>query len=148
MTEFKFDDEVFWAKLDNYEYQLKCPDCLGKTFLTVILGDESQVRIDCELCRRGYLGSLGYIPIYQYTPNTELARINRVEMKQEDGSPVVEYGLTTTYRADAKDLFRIESDAKLRAEEKAKELGKLEMERFYKRERDTKSWAWNVPLSS
>jgi hypothetical protein len=144
MSEHKIGDEVFWARLESSEFRLECPDCCGKRFLTVTMGDGSQVTIGCSLCERGYEPSRGYVTVNQYTPSVELARIERVEVKLDGEKQVIEYGLAGRWCVSDEDIFLMRDDAQVRAEAQAKELGGREIAALYKRERGTRSWAWNV----
>ena len=48
------------------------------------------------------------------------------------------------YEVPASELFRTEEEAKTRADEYAKELTDVEHKRLMAKEKDKRSWAWNV----
>lgn len=47
-------DTIFWVESGtNYCKQIPCPMCFGKRIVTIILGDDSQTKIECGFCQRG-----------------------------------------------------------------------------------------------
>lgn len=51
---YKLGDMVYWVESSaHYQKQIPCPMCFGKRFVTIILGDDSQERIECGFCQRG-----------------------------------------------------------------------------------------------
>ena len=62
---FKIGDKVFQANYGRHERWIVCPDCLGTKHVKVILGDGTEVQIECGGCDPGgYEPSLGRI--WQY----------------------------------------------------------------------------------
>jgi hypothetical protein len=78
---FNLGDHVWYAGISSGQKQIQCPDCFGKKFLTVILGDDSVVTVECPECRKGYYGSSGTILSYDYETSVELCRVEGVEIK-------------------------------------------------------------------
>src|SRR3990167_8173518 len=60
-NKYNLGDKVWCVKLDTIQEKFQCPDCFGNKYLTVILGDNSQVTIDCYRCTIGYEPPLGYV---------------------------------------------------------------------------------------
>lgn len=47
-------DKVYWVYSNtNYGKYIPCPMCFGKKVITVILGDDSQVKSECGFCQHG-----------------------------------------------------------------------------------------------
>jgi hypothetical protein len=63
---FELRQAIWWASCDSIEVTENCPDCFGKKYLTVILGDDSEVKIDCRTCALGYEPPRGYITLHKY----------------------------------------------------------------------------------
>jgi hypothetical protein len=121
-----------------------CPDCFGKKYLIVTLGDDSQVIIDCATCAAGYEPPKGYLLIDQYEPDAELITVQEMEMELIDGKHVVLYSGNGFYRVPEAELFDCKLDALERARVKAEELAAEVQARFQRKEKDTRTWAWNV----
>jgi hypothetical protein len=51
---YKLGDKIFWVTSDTrYAKKIPCPMCFGKLFVTIILGDDSQSKIECGFCQSG-----------------------------------------------------------------------------------------------
>lgn len=140
MKTFTLGQKVCQAGVENYEYLLKCPDCFGTWVLSVLLGDQTVLKIACVTCASGYEPPRGVVRVWQYRPTAEVVTINRIEM----GTDGIIYGTTKGYHVTLEDLFENMGDAQTRADEKVRELGALEMEKFYKKEKPARDWASNV----
>lgn len=138
-VEFNIGDQVWHARIQYMEDYLTCPHCFGNKYLTVILGDDSQVTIDCECCREGWLGPKGKIRVGQYRAEVHLEIINR----KEESRNGIEYGLSC-FRATSNDIFLNKTEAQARASEMASEHRADEMTRFYAKEKLDRNWAWNA----
>jgi ribosomal protein S27E len=47
-------ETVYWVESHtHYGLSIPCPMCFGKQFVTIILGDESQTKIECGMCSHG-----------------------------------------------------------------------------------------------
>jgi hypothetical protein len=78
---FNIGDTAFVPKYGQTQTYITCPDCLGKKYLTVILGDESKVTIDCDCCREQFEPK-GMIRIYKWQSGVEQITIDGVETQQ------------------------------------------------------------------
>lgn len=137
---YNIGDTVWAASVEHYEAHEQCPDCFGKKFLTVILGDDSQVTIDCDTCAPGYEPPRGYIIFNQYKPRFRQIVIDRMEVEQSG----IRYQSKCHYMFSQSDVFDTKEEAESRAAEKAKKLSNDEIERLKKKERPAQTWAWNV----
>ena len=61
------------------EKRVTCFECLGSGKLTVIMGDGSQVGIDCVACERGWMGSLGVLLGYEHVAECSQGAVIRLE---------------------------------------------------------------------
>ena len=136
---FSYAEAVWCAEVVPKETFLQCPDCFGKKFLRVILGDDSEVTVDCSLCERGYLGPQGLIISHDYAADIEMRVITSIEVR--DGE--FHYGFYQRSGAE-RNCFTSPDDAKIRASELQKEYEDREQARLAGRENPNRSWAWNV----
>ena len=87
---FDIGDKVWVAHWDKDKRWETCPHCLGKKYLTIIMGDESQVSIDCICCTDQWK-SPGKIPIYDYLPKAEEITIDGYEVSKDHGARKIHY---------------------------------------------------------
>ena len=86
---YKLNDKVWVAFLEHRENWVICPHCYGKRAITVILGDDSKVSIDCDCCRYGFEGSKGYIRSSVWVSGVKECMITKVE---QEWPAKIEYG--------------------------------------------------------
>lgn len=140
MPKYKIDDVVWYANRETKTEQVICPECFGNKFLTVILGDNSQVDIDCVGCGAGLENPKGYIVYYKHLVNVKQITIEKIE----ETKLKTEYGFNGCYRVDGKNLFDTKKEAEKKAEILAEEHNKEELERIYRKEKNNRTWSWNV----
>ena len=138
MNIFKIGDQVWWARTENTEIRITCPECLGKRFITVILGDDTRHTIPCICCESGWEGSRGWLVGWRHEVNVTTTVVIGVRMTAEE----TEYQLPESYLT--KDLYATKDEAEERAMELVKERDADELRRMHCKEKDTRSWAWNV----
>lgn len=57
---YNIGDTVYWVEAStHYQKSIPCPMCFGKCFVTIILGDDSQEKIECGFCQKGYERACG-----------------------------------------------------------------------------------------
>jgi hypothetical protein len=148
---FKVGDRVYLASMEAHEITVPCPDCVGKKYLTVILGDGTNVTIDCCTCQAGYDPPIGYVKYRGYRPLPEVQEItiDGVEYQKEgDKYVAVEYEYNKssyswrTTKADR--VFSNKEDAQAKAESMAKEASEKALSKFLSKEKPTHTWAWNA----
>jgi hypothetical protein len=81
---FDIGDRVWVASWEKDKRWETCPHCLGKKYLTIIMGDESRVSIDCVCCTDQWRSS-GQIAVYDYIPKTAEIIIEGYEVSKERG---------------------------------------------------------------
>lgn len=138
-------DMIYRVVTGQIESKERCPDCFGKLKLTVILGDGSQVVIDCQTCARGFEPPTGFITRYDYDAKVEHVRIDgmdvrpdrveyKVDMRGGDGA----WSWSTVDEDKAFDTF---AEAEVFAESERKRQATYQIE---SKEQRNKSWAWHV----
>lgn len=143
---FNIGDKAWLARYSNEPETVQCPDCFGRRFLTVILGDESRVTIECNACTRGLNYSTGRIKTWKYSARVEEITIDGMECRK--GEPTrYRYNSTssTSFIADSENLFATKEAAERRAVElrdTADQEEKKNLER--RKEYPRKSWAFNA----
>jgi len=133
---FNIGDKVWVAFSGQFSTWITCPHCFGKKFLTVILGDDSRVTIDCAGCQLGYDPPMGSIQEYQFQAKVQEFTIERVEIA--NGAPKYNY-------YDEENVFATKEEAEARAEgfrEAHERDEKNRLERL--KENQKRNWAWNA----
>lgn len=131
--------KVFLASYENREFIMKCPDCFGKRFLMVILGDDSRVTIACEGCSAGYDPPTGINKLYQASGRVVEATVTGIDVREGK----VEYHTTAGYR-ESYDVFRTREEAEIRAKVVGDEQAHRDLLHFFGKEQPTRKWSWNA----
>ena len=137
---YKLGDKVWYAQMKNVEKKETCPECFGKKYLTVILGDNSKVTIDCAGCGGGFDYAKGYVTYYQWETDVQEVTIERIEISSKG----VEYGFHSCYIARDAKIFSTEKEAEVKAKELAEEHNKEELKKLSRKEKNNHTWSWNV----
>lgn len=140
-------DMVWYVRVGTSEEWITCPDCLGRKYLTVIMGDGTEVSIDCEGCHVGYNPPSGAIK--KYTHNIPLifhlpiVGMNTMRIGIEYHLGNVD-GQSSYYCCMETEVFDTREDAEVRATELMKEQQAEEEARLLRKEKPTKTWSWNA----
>lgn len=141
---FNIGDTVWMAKTDTRPVYKQCLECMGKRFLTVILGDDSHVTIECECCRRGYLGAQGQHEYYEHFE----AVLQMVISGVESSDSTFEYRLRiadfSCYIVKESDVFSTEEEAKNRADYLSIERTESQKNSVRCKANNQRSWTWHV----
>lgn len=138
---YELGQEVWWARFDATESSVLCPDCFGKRHITCIMGDGTEVAVDCENCKVGFEEfSRGRIKIYDRAPRAEKTTIVGMDASYEK----VEYKVPNSYRVHEDRLWETEEAALEMAQILADDASSEELARIANKENNTKSWAWNA----
>jgi hypothetical protein len=141
---YSLGDTVWHAHHIRAQRTITCPECFGKKYLTVILGDDSKVTIDCAGCASGYDPPKGYVNYYEYSPEVRQVIISKVEITKDH----VEYGYDGTngshWIAKDTELFSTKEEAEIKAKELAEEWNKEQLARIHRKEKKDHTWAWHV----
>lgn len=144
MSKYQIGDTVWHASMKHSLKAVTCPDCFGRRALRVILGDDSEVVIDCQGCSLGYNPPRGHINVDVYEAEPDTLLIDRVELQQVNGEVVALYSGEGRYHAKESDLFTTEVEARERAKALAIEHSETAAQNLKRKEKDTHTWAWNV----
>lgn len=144
MQIYNIDDKVWYASRTSTKERIVCPECFGKKYLTVILGNDSKVTVDCAGCALGYDPPRGYVTYYKQDVEVRLVTICKIEI----GPDCIEYGFDRVehgYKiAKDTDLFDNRIQAEVRAKELAEEWNKEQLEKIHHKEKNHRDWSWHV----
>ena len=89
---FEIGDYVWVAKLVRENRQEPCPVCYGHKYVILILGNDDQVELSCEYCRRGWQEPTGFIEVgYFVYVDPEYKQIDGVDIRTSFGELKVTY---------------------------------------------------------
>jgi hypothetical protein len=139
MTKFNIGDTAYRAHAGQEQIWITCPECLGSGRLHVIMGDDSEVSIHCVCCERGYEGSPGKIQTYKFMGEARVGIITAVEMREGK----LKYSLSgwSEYNGN---IFATREEALERSKTLVLEHDAEEIKRLGYKEKQNKTWAWNV----
>jgi hypothetical protein len=141
---FHLGDWAYRAKLQHSQVEVTCPDCFGRRALRVVLGDDSEVTVECAGCRLGYEPPRGYVHEDRTQAATERVQITKIEMETNNGVPITYYGGEGLYRTVEADLFTNVETAQVRADALQLEHEQEKRARMQRKEKTTHDWAWHV----
>ena len=149
---YNIGDRVWYAGMESREASVVCPECFGKKYLTVILGDDSQVTIDCAGCASGYNPPKGYVTYYENTAFVEQVTITGFDVDADkirykfDIVRKCNDGFHRTLQSGADDykVFGTKEEAEVKAKELAEEHNREKLERINCKEQHNHTWSWNV----
>ena len=138
-AQFTLGDKAWGIRATKDQVRVTCPDCLGKKALTVILGDDSQVSIDCDCCKwpGPHQGTVA-----DYIWQGQIVQVT-IEGVGQSLKAAIQYS-THPWCQQEYGLFHTEEDAQAglqlaRTEHEAREKHKLES-----KDKPHKSWAFHV----
>jgi len=141
---YNIGNEVWYASRKSTREKVICPECFGQKYLTVILGDDSQVTIDCAGCSAGIDPPKGYITYYKQEIDVSLVVINGIRTYPE----YVEYEINKTSCScniiKDTDIFSTRKEAEIRAKELAEEWNKEQLDKIHRKEKNNHTWSWHV----
>ena len=141
MPKYEIGQEIWWARFETSESSIECPDCAGKGSIRCIMGDETEVTVDCQNCQIGYEEfARGRIRTYNRTPSAEKTVITGMDVS----STKTEYRVPSSYIVPEDRVFETEEEALVKAQKLADEASRQELDRIARKEKDTRSWSWNA----
>ncbi len=142
---YSIGDTAWRATFDRSPREVACPDCGGEGRLRVTFHDETQVSIECRNCARGYDAPTGRVLIYDGgIGRAERVVISGVEADADGEKYRVSVGQHAYWSIPLAELFDDEVAALARAATLAAEHDEAERHRVFKKEKDTRTWAWNA----
>lgn len=142
---FQIGDKVWYASVEHQEKWVPCTDCLGHKYLRVTFGDGTEVSIDCALCALGFEPPRGVIKLYSYDALVREIIIGGMEIQKGKS---IEYKFDCysggCYRADEDRVFATKEEADAAAKILATKMTQDEIDRINRKEKETRTWAWNA----
>lgn len=138
---FQIGDLVWRATWEYSQSYVTCPDCGGTRALTFVMYDGTEHTIDCAGCASGYEPPRGVLPVGNYKPEASPHTVTGMKLRTEGG---FEYTLNNGFYIGEENLFATKEEAQARAEALGQEKAAEDLSRIYKKEKDTRSWAWHV----
>ena len=149
MKKYNVGDKIWFAHCGHREVTKTCPICFGKKEVTLILGNDDKVIIECNYCGscshyKGYDYSSGYIKEYEYVAEPEQFTITHIK------SECSKEGETYTYHSDhyyfEQDIiFDTREEALAKCNEIVAQKEKEETTRAeYLKNDKHKNFAWNA----
>lgn len=143
MQKFNIGDHAWLARAGQNQIWVTCSECLGSGRLRVILGDNSEVSIECVCCDRGYEGSPGKRQTYSFVSEAHVVIITGLEANVRGETIHIRYS-SACYHLEEENLFATREEAEARALVLVQEHEAEEAKRLRYKEKDHKTWAWNV----
>jgi hypothetical protein len=142
---FNIGDTAYVPVYGKKQTYVTCPHCFGDKHLTVILGDKSEILIDCECCREGWENK-GKISIWEWKGGYEQITISGLESNIEGEKVKTRYHSGSRYCYQIYDeVFDNAEDALAYAEIKATEMDRQGLDEIENKKKYAhKSWASNA----
>lgn len=138
---FKVGDNVWYAKMESIEKSVRCPECFGLKYLTIIFGDQSEATIDCAGCQSGYEPPKGFITYHAWEPRAWRVTISGMDIRNDK----ITYWFTEGYGSSIENvLFQNQEAAEIRALELAEEHNQKEIKKINKKDKDHRNWSWHA----
>ena len=136
-NEFNPGDTVWCARIQSIKEHITCDICQGQKYLTVIMGDGSQVTIDCTGCQSGYDPPKGYITTCKQEANSVCTKIDNIRINADGAEYITVEGYCGKNR-----MFATKKEADLRAAELGNEYEAEQRHRLeHTKENDKRTWA-------
>ena len=139
---FNIGDFVYVATHSGHTtVYTQCPDCAGKLYHTITLGCGDTHTIECQNCKHGYEGPTGRVSYYAAEGRAEYGEVIGIEITPSG----YEYQVRLiNYTTRSKDVFATKEEAQAKADEMSAVFCEEQKARVFKKEKDTRSWAWNA----
>jgi hypothetical protein len=141
---YKIGDIVWCASRERVREEIVCPECLGKKYLTVIMGDGSQVTIACVGCSRGYEQPLGYVTYWKEVVSVRQKRIDGVEATEDKVEYKINLSGCCCNIIRENEVFDTEEEAKEQALKLMEEHNQKELARVNEKHKHNRTWSWNA----
>ena len=146
MKKWKVGDEGWSADFGNQQKDVKCPVCFGKRQVTVILGDDTNVVVNCNYCGNGYEGPRGFVKEYEYCKDVKQVTITSVQTEETKDGIKQECGamMGRCYEAGVT-LFETKEEAEIEATKRAEKYQHDQDTRAIHIKKDqNKTYTWNA----
>jgi hypothetical protein len=149
MPKYKVGDTVWVPQAGNTQVEIPCPVCFGKKVITLILGNDDHVILDCDYCNKGSECPRGFVTEYQFVATAYPVTIDAVCVETRQDKEIVEYKVihsefsSSSYKES--NLFTTKEEAEVAAKVMADKQIADESERESNRKKNvTKSFTWNA----
>lgn len=142
---YQIGQELWLASFEQKQDSVPCTDCGGTARIRCIMHDNTIVSVECGACRRGYLGSNGKNTVWTRRPEVKRGTITGVDAQQGEVTRYYfRFSDCQNHIIDEDRLFDNKEAAETKAAALAEEYNAEEIARIAKKEKDTRSWAWNA----
>lgn len=143
---FNIGDKAFMATYGRNEKFVTCPDCLGSKRVKVVLGDGTEILIECGGCDPGgYQSSTGAIRQYDYSVDVVQRTVTGINTTANSIAYELDnFGNCSYYTGTDETVFRTEEEAKAYGEKMKIDYEAEENKRLMAKTKDHRSWAWNA----
>jgi hypothetical protein len=149
MPKYKVGDTVWVPQAGNTQVEIPCPVCFGKKVITLILGNDDHVILDCDYCNKGFECPRGFVTEYQFVATAYPVTINAVCVETREDGEHVEYKVihsscsSSSYKESK--IFSTKEEAEAFAKIEAEKQIAEESERSNNRKKHVaKTFAWNA----
>lgn len=145
MREYNIDDTVWIASCGQEEVRKDCPVCYGKRFVTLILGNDDEIKTPCDYCGKGYEGPKGYILEYEWVAEPRRVTICNKTKREVNGKIEYDFGSYDAYFHEAYDT---KEEAEAKTLENIKEREESERKNIeWRKSHNHKTYSWHVGYS-
>lgn len=144
MPKYKIGDRLWLARYGSTEVKKPCPICFGKKTVVLILGNDEQASLPCQMCVRGYSDLEGFIIESEYRAETKIIAVERLESQTDANGEITRY-ISGNYVFDEDHLFENRKDAEVKSLELKEQAEKDQMTRTeLVKANIRKSFSWNA----
>lgn len=145
MKEYNINDAVWIAQSGQEQVRHDCPVCYGKLFVTLILGNDDEIRTPCDYCGKGYEGPKGYVLEYEYVAKPRQVTITDKTKKEYDGKVEFDY---RSYDAYFQEAYDTKEEAESKTLQNIKEHEEQQRKNIeWRKSHNHKSYSWHVGYS-
>jgi hypothetical protein len=141
---FNIGDVVYHASYGTSARKVECPHCLGTGRVRIIFADDAEASIGCGNCAHGFNPPSGEVTIWEGHAVVQTRIVSGFTQSHEG----IEWSLDAlggcAWIGNDEDIFETKEEADARAAVLAAEATKYNEDKIYKKEKDTRSWAWNA----
>ena len=138
---YNIGDKVWYASFGTREEKVPCPVCYGNKKVIVILGNQDEVEVECDYCKKGWMGAQGYVIEYLQLPKVEPHTITGRRVEEGIDGEKVEYHDGNSYLY-SDNIFDTKEEALDCATQLVEEHNKKEEVKI--KHKNEKSYTWNA----
>jgi len=140
---FKIGDKVWVSRVRSTDEVIPCPVCFGDMKVTLILGDGTHVEVECDYCRKGWMGAQGVVRAgYVNVAEVFQKEITGVDNRRDGDEQRITYWFGSGGYS-SKRVSDTREGALVKAEAEIAEVNKR-ADAKHKKHKDYKSYTWNA----